>query len=137
MVRFSQINLVRFYHYAKAPNNLHNDFGPRVITTRMLINDADLGGFFYRFLKFLLMLHYLSDSQEADITHFENALTSAISYCGPNDILIICMDVNASIGFAISNRTEDNIHIFIGPFRISHINRASQRLRAFLNIHKS
>jgi hypothetical protein len=112
---------------AATPNNFYNYFGPRVIAARMLINDADLGGFFYRFFKFFAY-DPTSDSQEVDITHFENALTSAISYCGPHDILIICMDANARIVCDVSDRTEDNIHIVIGPFGISHINRLGQRL---------
>jgi hypothetical protein len=51
-----------------------------------------------------------SDSHDADIVHFEDALATAISHCGLEDILVMCMDANASIGCKNSDKCIDGAH---------------------------
>ena len=72
-----------------------------------------------------------SDPHEANIVHFEDALAATISHCGLEDILVIWMDANASIGCENSDKFIDGAHRIIGPYGISHINRVGQRLRTF------
>jgi len=76
-----------------------------------------------------------SDSQEADIVHFEEALAAIISHCGLEDILVICMDANESFGCENSDKSIDGAHRIIGSYGISHTNRVGQRLRTLLKIH--
>ncbi len=99
----------------------------------MLVTDPNLGNV----LRIFQISAYAptSDSHDADISNFEDALAAAISFCNSEDILVICMDVNANIGCENSDRFENGAHRNIGPYGISHINRAGQRLRTFLNIH--
>jgi hypothetical protein len=70
---------------------MYNSFGPRVIAAGMLISDIDLDSALRNFP--VSAYAPTSDSPEADIIHFENAFAASISDCGPDDILIICMDV--------------------------------------------
>jgi hypothetical protein len=118
---------------AASPDNIYNDFGSRVIAAKMLVTDSNSGNV----LRFFQISAYAptSDSQEANIIHFEDALAKTISHCGLEDILVICMDANASIGCKHSDRSIDGANRIIGPCGISHINRVGQRLRTFLNIH--
>ena len=107
---------------AAALGNQYNSVGPRVIAARMRISDVDLDSALRIFQVFAYAPTF--DSPEANIIHFENALATAISCRGPDDILTNCMDVYASIGCEISDKTEDDAYRTIGPFGITHINRA-------------
>ena len=51
----------------------------------MLINNMNSGFFFLQIFQ-ILAYAPTSNSQETDVTHFENALASAISICSTDDI---------------------------------------------------
>jgi len=66
----------------------------------------------------------LEDAREATISHYDH-----------DDILVICMDANASILYENSFRSIDGAHKIIGPYEIPNIGKVGQRLQTFFNIH--
>ena len=115
---------------AAGPDNLHNDLGPRIIAVRMMVEDANkqqLG--IFQVAAYAPTSTAPREVQDA----YEAALSEVIARRTPSDILIICADINASIGRGCLDG--HNGYTAVGPHGIDHMNEAGRRLRSFLELH--
>ena len=103
---------------------LHDDLGARVIGVRLLLKDSE-----NRDVGVLLISAYAPDSSksEDDWIDYLDQLDRCIQRKRAKDILVIGTDANASLGVSYDHKSP------LGPFGISHINKAGRRMRTFLS----
>ena len=119
---------------ASSSTNLHNDLGPRVIAARLLVTDPTSG----KHLGIFIISAYAPTADASDTlkSEFEDTLANAINRRSTGDVLVICADVNASLGRNIPTRNDDVTYASVGSYGIEHINAAGRRLRSFLELHE-
>ena len=116
--------------------NLFCDFGPRIIALRMLVFDEH-----QKPLYLFMISAYAPVSTAPDAEHdeFELLLDAALSKRQPGDVLILCADINASIGRDGTCTDDPDINTYqygaVGPFGINYTNDAGRRFRTFLDTH--
>ena len=116
--------------WKKGGKILHDDFEGRLIAVRMLVKDErerDVG---------LFLISAYCPVGNADQDQWEvffERLRSCISRKEVDDILIIGIDANSSLGTV--KREKQEVMASVGPFGNPHVNASGIRFRSFLEVN--
>ena len=110
---------------------VHNDLGARIIAVRLLVNDNmknEVG-------LFLISAYApIGNANQKLWDNFIEKLEICISRKHPSDILVIGCDTNSSIGTS-NKRSNYGSMRSIGPFGLTHRNRAAVRFNTNLEVN--
>jgi len=110
---------------------IHNNLGPRVIGTRLLMKDNmnnDIGLF--------LISAYAPIGRAKQLLWdtFVEALEQCIRRKRPNDILIVGCDANSSVGTSSNHEKLDGINS-VGNYGLTYKNHAGIRFNAYMEVN--
>ena len=109
---------------------LHNDLGPRVIATRLLVRDCQKRDVFI----FLVSAYApVGNAMQSEWDSFLDTLDTCLARMEHNDILVIGADTNSSMGVSVPRENDRHLKS-TGQFGMTHRNAAGERFSSYLSM---
>ena len=108
----------------------HNDLGPRVIATRLLVRDCQKRDVFI----FLVSAYApVGNAMQSEWDSFLDTLDTCIARMEHNDILVIGTDTNSSMRVSVPRENDRHLKS-TGQFGMTHRNTAGERFSSYLSM---